>query len=443
MDLLNIIIHKIAATITAGIVIISGLIIPTTKPPTALIPSISTDITATQSRTRFSDSQIGQNKKDLATFLKQTNIILDSKSQKLTNAQIIKKVKPTVVYVETTKRVGSGFVIDSSGIILTNAHVVRGVDSATIKLSDGGTWSGSVIGRNENVDLALIKINTTNLPVAELGDSDLVAQGDSLYALGYPFGLVGDVSFKDGTLSRRLTQMGTSYLETSVEIHPGNSGGPLVDAFGKVVGVNTATYGTSVDGTAVGETIKLALPINDVKNFIPQLKSGEKIVSAVRPITQSYTEQPKPTPTHLSPAPPATDAIFYSQFQGTYFYNFAGNPPIYLNSKTKIKAIIGNRFLAAGDKGGDSNYIGTADPNSISADEVMLKIMDDANYQKAVLATHPYDLVAAYGYGAPSEYFVNNGIKILVPVINVVRLDVIGGCDPYGCAEASNTSVFP
>src|SRR3989338_11570829 len=109
---------------------------------------------------------------------------------------------------------------------------------ATVRLTDGSTFSGTVVGRNEDIDLAIIKISAPNLTAVELGNSDAVQQGDSVYALGYPFGLAGDVSFKDGTLSRRLVSEGKVYLETSVEIHPGNSGGPLVDSFGRVVGIN-------------------------------------------------------------------------------------------------------------------------------------------------------------------------------------------------------------
>lgn len=357
---------------------------------------------------------------------------------RLTNAEIIQKVKPAVVYIETTNEAGSGFIIDSYGFILTNAHVVQGSTITTVKLSDGRTFQGLVVGRNEDVDLAVLKIVAANLPVADLGNSDALKQGDLVYALGYPFGLAGDVSFKDGTLSRRLTTEGETYLETSVEIHPGNSGGPLVDAYGKVVGINTETFGLSVEGVAVGETIKLAIPINFVKTHISQLKAGENIIKPVAPLNQQISPPVTETP---SPSfPPITD---YSQVQGVYFYDYAGNPPAYLGAKIKVKAIIGNHFLAAGDKGGDSNYIGTADPNSRTSTEIMLKIADNANYQKAVAKVRPYDLDAAYGYGAASEYFTIGGVKTLIPVIYVVRLDDIGGCDVYGCLQTSSTQVFP
>jgi len=96
--------------------------------------------------------------------------------------------------------------------------------------------------------------------------------------LGYPFGIKGDVSFKDGTVSRKLQNGATSYIETSAEIHPGNSGGPLVNIYGQVVGINTATVGQTIQGVQVGETIKLAIPINMAVSIIPDLKNGKNVV---------------------------------------------------------------------------------------------------------------------------------------------------------------------
>ena len=196
----------------------------------------------------------------------------------LSNADIIKKVKPATVYIETTKGAGSGMIIDANGYILTNAHVVWDVSAAKIKLSDGRSLSAEVIGRDEIVDLAILKIVGTSFSKVTLGNSDNVVQGDDVFTLGYPFGLEGDVSFKEGTISRRISDGDATYLETSAEIHPGNSGGPLVNKYGEVVGVNSASYGQSIKGVNVGETIKLAIPINVAKNLIPELKGGRKIV---------------------------------------------------------------------------------------------------------------------------------------------------------------------
>src|SRR3989344_6695162 len=113
----------------------------------------------------------------------------------LSNKNIIARVKPSVVYIETTSGSGSGIIVSADGYVLTNAHVVTGKNLATIKLTDGRSFNGAVAGRDEVIDLALIKINATNLSPAFLGDSDSVEQGDPVFTFGYPLGIEGDVAF--------------------------------------------------------------------------------------------------------------------------------------------------------------------------------------------------------------------------------------------------------
>lgn len=198
----------------------------------------------------------------------------------LTNTEIIQKVKSTVVYVETIYGIGSGMIIEEEGYILTNAHVVRGASLIKVHLSNGESFTVTKISINEDIDLALLKINANNLSAVEFGNSDKIQQGDEVFTFGYPFGIKGDVSFKEGTISRELTKKGMKYLEISAEIHPGNSGGPLVNRFGQVVGINTAKFGESIKGVLLGESIKLAIPINTAINLIPALKLNEKFVSS-------------------------------------------------------------------------------------------------------------------------------------------------------------------
>lgn len=192
----------------------------------------------------------------------------------LSNAEIIRKTKPAVVYIRTSSGAGSGMIINSTGTILTNAHVIVGVSEAQIKLSDGRTFSASILGRDEVLDVALLKIQGKNFPSIEFADSSLVQQGDNVFTLGYPFGLDGDVSFKEGTVSRTFVTNSATYFETSAEIHPGNSGGPLVNNKGMVVGINTASFGISADGVQIGETIKFAIPINFAKEKLAELEGG-------------------------------------------------------------------------------------------------------------------------------------------------------------------------
>src|SRR3989344_7260863 len=214
-------------------------------------------------------------------------------SKLLSNKNIIARVKPSVVYIETTTGSGSGVIVGADGYILTNAHVVSGANSATVKLSNGGSFNGTVAGRDENIDLALIKISATGLSAAFLGDSDLVEQGDSVFTFGYPLGIEGDVAFKDGTLSRRQKIDGATYLEISAQILPGNSGGPLVNQSGEVIGINTLALGASkIGGILIGETLKYAIPINVAKNLITDLKNGRNVV-----ISKPAIAIPTPNPT--------------------------------------------------------------------------------------------------------------------------------------------------
>jgi S1-C subfamily serine protease len=211
----------------------------------------------------------------------------------LSNTEIIKKVKPATVYIETTQGSGSGMIIDDSGYILTNAHVVYDTNKAKIKLSDDRAFTASVVGRDEKIDLAVLKIDGKNFQKIVFGDSDNVVQGDEVFTLGYPFGLEGDVSFKEGTISRTISDESTTYLETSAEIHPGNSGGPLVDKYGEVIGINTASLGNSVKGVTVGETIKLAIPVNIAIPLIPELKNGRNIlIKREKPKTATISNSP-------------------------------------------------------------------------------------------------------------------------------------------------------
>jgi len=217
---------------------------------------------------------------------------ITNRQKVLSNTEIVAAVKPAIVYIETTEGVGSGMIIDAEGYILTNAHVVAGVSTAKVKLSDGQLYSAEVKGRDEIIDVAILKISGENFPFLKFGDSDAIEQGNNVFTLGYPFGLEGDVSFKEGTISRRISDGDVTFLETSAEIHPGNSGGPLVNHFGEVVGINSAGFGESIEGVIIGETIKLAIPINSVKGLIHDLKNGREILNEKRSTKSSSQQKP-------------------------------------------------------------------------------------------------------------------------------------------------------
>lgn len=177
---------------------------------------------------------------------------------------------------ETLRGQGSGFVIEKSGIILTNSHVVNGADKVTVTLKDGRVFEGKVRGFDEVTDLAVIKIEGKDLPTAPLADSDQVQVGDWAIAVGNPLGLDNTVTLGIvSTLHRSSAQIGLSdkrldFLQTDAAINPGNSGGPLLNDRGEVIGINTA-----IRPDAMG--IGFAIPINKAKSVKDALAKGEKI----------------------------------------------------------------------------------------------------------------------------------------------------------------------
>jgi S1-C subfamily serine protease len=171
---------------------------------------------------------------------------------------------------------GSGFIVDSSGIILTNSHVVKGADKVTVTLRDGRQFQGEVRGSDDPSDLAVVKINGNNLPVAPLGNSNEVQVGDWAIALGNPLGLDNTVTLGIvSTLNRPSSQVGIpdkrlDFIQTDAAINPGNSGGPLLNDRGEVIGINTAIR---ADGQGIG----FAIPIDAAKSIQAALVRGEKI----------------------------------------------------------------------------------------------------------------------------------------------------------------------
>jgi serine protease Do len=165
------------------------------------------------------------------------------------------------------RAMGSGFLVHPDGYLVTNAHVVEGASEVQVRLHSGRRLVGQVIGRDSRVDLALVKIDAPEpLPVLPMGDSETLRVGEFVIALGHPFGLEQTVSF--GIVSRKgapllVAAPGFDFIQTDAAVNPGNSGGPLVNMAGQVVGVNTMA--------ARNGTIGFAIPSNLVKGLLPQL----------------------------------------------------------------------------------------------------------------------------------------------------------------------------
>jgi Do/DeqQ family serine protease len=163
---------------------------------------------------------------------------------------------------------GSGFIINRDGYILTNDHVIRDAESIKVKLSNENEYNGKIVGRDPKTDLAIIKIDSKEgLPVAVLGDSDKLQVGQWAVAIGNPFGLDRTVTVGVVSATGR-SNMGIEtyedFIQTDASINPGNSGGPLLNIYGEVIGINTAIV-------ASGQGIGFAIPINMAKQVVEQL----------------------------------------------------------------------------------------------------------------------------------------------------------------------------
>jgi serine protease Do len=169
------------------------------------------------------------------------------------------------------RSLGSGFIIDSRGFILTNTHVIENADEIKVRLDNEKEYDAEVVGKDPATDLALIKVKTKeNLPTATLGDSEALRVGEWVLAIGNPFGYGHTVTAGIVSALGRIIGAGPydDFIQTDASINPGNSGGPLFNVRGEVVGINTAIV-------ASGQGIGFATPINKAKELLPQLKKGE------------------------------------------------------------------------------------------------------------------------------------------------------------------------
>ncbi|BAZ08458.1 peptidase S1 and S6 chymotrypsin/Hap [Calothrix sp. NIES-4071] len=181
---------------------------------------------------------------------------------------------PTQPLERVVRGLGSGFVINPNGQIMTNAHVVSDADKVTVTFSDGRTFEGKVLGRDNVSDVAVVQIQGNNLPTVEIANSDAIKPGQWAVAIGNPLGLqqtvtVGVISAIERSLN--LSTRPSNYVQTDAAINPGNSGGPLLNARGQVVGVNTAI----IQGA---QGLGFAIPIDTAQRIAQQLVTEGKVV---------------------------------------------------------------------------------------------------------------------------------------------------------------------
>src|SRR2546427_1980395 len=188
----------------------------------------------------------------------------------------------------SVRSMGSGFVINPNGHILTNNHVVDGTTEITVKLSDGRELTAKVVGRDPKTDLALLKVEATGLPTIALGDSSELKVGEPVMAIGNPFGLEQTVTTGIVSATGRVIGQGPydDFIQTDASINPGNSGGPLINARGQAIGINTAIF--SQTGGSVG--IGFAIPTSLAKSIVSQLADSGKVTRGwlgvgIQPVT--------------------------------------------------------------------------------------------------------------------------------------------------------------
>lgn len=203
--------------------------------------------------------------------------VTSPESEDITGA--VAKVEPAVVMVEVEDGVGSGMIVDEAGYILTSNHIVENVQSARIIFGGGGQYEGIVIGKDEFRDLAIVKITAVgfDFPAVTFGDSDTLEGGEAVIVIGYSLGLEGSTTISKGIVSSlRYGDFGR-YIQTDAAVNPGNSGGPLINLEGKVVGIVT----WKVVHEAV-EGMGFALAINDAKPFISEIIQEEQVQQATQ-----------------------------------------------------------------------------------------------------------------------------------------------------------------
>lgn len=251
-------------------------------------------------------------------------------------ATLAKQVKPFVVNISTSKEqsntsyhplyglqqspggkaqnsLGTGFIIDAEGHIITNNHVIEGADEIVVRFDDGQKIEAKIVGKDPKLDIAILKlVKNGSYPYVTLGDSDALEVGDWVLAVGNPFGLGHTVTA--GIVSAKARQLGAGpyddFIQTDASINPGNSGGPLFNTNGEVVGINTAII-------ASGQGLGFAIPINMVKDFLPQLLTQGTVSRgwlgvAIREVSQTETQsilgQTAPTGAYVVEVVPGSPA---------------------------------------------------------------------------------------------------------------------------------------
>jgi len=243
---------------------------------------------------------------------------------------------------EIERGVGSGFVVDSNGTILTNAHVVEGATTIFVTLTDKREFKAKLLGADKRTDLAVLKIDASGLPKLPLGDSSKVKVGEWVVAIGSPFGLENTVTAGIVSAKSRDTGDYLPFIQTDVAVNPGNSGGPLLNTAGQVIGINSQIFSRS--GGYMG--ISFAIPIDEAMRVADQLRTTGRLVRgrigvAIGEINKEVAESlglGKPRGAFVRNAEPGAPAAQGGIEAGDVILSFNGKD---INKSTDLPRIVG------------------------------------------------------------------------------------------------------
>ncbi|NEQ33800.1 MAG: trypsin-like serine protease [Leptolyngbya sp. SIO4C5] len=252
--------------------------------------------------------------------------LAQSAADEQTSIRVYRQASPAVVAIDAGEGSGSGSLISSDGLVLTNAHVVRDARTVTVRLEDGRQFQGDVVGYGDRgLDVAAIQLrgNGTTFPSIPLAAANSVQVGQRAFAIGNPFGLQG--TFTVGIVSRLDSERGL--IQTDAAINPGNSGGPLLNSQGELIGVNTSIFTTGANGGSIG--IGFAIDIQQIQPFLTAVEQGTAAQAATGSMRLGRRDQP---PTTISVDGPVVSGQLDSNsnvlpVDNSYFnvYAFEGN----------------------------------------------------------------------------------------------------------------------
>jgi serine protease Do len=231
---------------------------------------------------------------------------------------------------ERPRGVGSGFILSTDGLVMTNAHVVDGADEVYVNLTDKREFKAKVVGVDKRTDVAVLKIEASKLPAVSIGEVSRLKVGEWVMAIGTPFGLDNTVTAGIVSAKARDTGEEIRFIQTDVAVNPGNSGGPLINMRGEVVGINSQILSRS--GGFMG--ISLSIPIDDAMKVADQLRAGGKVIRgrigvAIAPVTKDVAESiglGKPVGALVQSVEPGTPSEKAGIEAGDIITKFAGQP---------------------------------------------------------------------------------------------------------------------